>query len=86
MRKEDVLDYCFYIEIIKHFLRNYDLKVSGRKRVLVSRLLDHPDFDIDDIPDMLNHYQLQEVCDVLDIPRTESKTVLWDRIMEDRRL
>lgn len=40
MQLEKFLDHCFNKDQIKHFLRNYDLKVSGNKSDLIQRLIE----------------------------------------------
>lgn len=81
METTDFLMYYLGKEQIKDLLREYSLKVSGNKDELIRRLIRHPDFDIDDIPFVLYKEELQEICDLLDIPRTGSKDVLWENIL-----
>ena len=86
VRQDSIIDGIFtrflYKEDVQELLDDLDLPVSGTKDELISRLLEHEDFDPEEALAYLDKEQFVALCDELDLPSRGTRDDLFKRVLE----
>lgn len=83
MKIKEFLDTYLYKEDVQQLAEHLGLKVGGLKEEIIDRVLNCPDFEIEDITITLYKEDVQNICRDFSLPVTGTKDELWDNLVEE---
>lgn len=76
------IQHFFSNERLQIILNKYSLNPIGVNRELVTRLVEHDNFDVNDLKKFFNKHELVNLCIIFKQRYSGSKNVLWSRLVQ----